>query len=178
MKTTRLAKPVVAFASGLALAACIVQAQPNDDRSPALSEPGAAAPARSSSVAAGGAIEVPDGNYSCTIGGYDPFPCRVATEKDGRKRLEKLAGSQRFSGIISTTANGFQFRGTYYCPFGDCTEAVTGDFIAYDDGLYRGKLSTAREPTTVTVQYTQYGGAGYGGGRYGAMLYGGVGYGY
>lgn len=178
MNRSRIAKTSIAFVAGLAVASCIVQAQPEETTTP-VGPASAEAERNPDAIAASGAVlNVPDGSYSCTIDRYDPFPCQVRTEADGRKRLEKLAGSQRFSGVIAPTANGFSFRGTFYCPHGECTEAVSGDFVAYDDGLYRGKLSTRSNPTTVTVQYTQFGGYGYGGGVYGAMLYGGVGYGY
>jgi hypothetical protein len=120
---------------------------------------------------------LPNGAYSCSIDSYDPYPCRVTTDPDGRKRLEKLAGSQRFSGVATPTQGGFEFQGTLYCPWGDCTEAVSGTFVAYDDGLFRGQVGGQR-PMTVTVQYTEYGGYGYDGANYGGGYYGGELYGY
>ncbi len=169
-----VSKVLATFAIGFGVAACIVQAQPKP-AVPVAVAPSGAAERGQVMMAEGGVLQVPDGAYACTIDKYDPFPCRVSTEPSGSKRLEKLGGSQRFSGIIEPGARGFSFRGTYYCPYGDCTEAVTGDFVAFDDGLYRGKLST-QNPTTVTIQYTEYGGYGasmYGGDLYGGYMYGG-----
>lgn len=176
-----LSKVAATFAIGFGVAACIVQAQPKPETTPVAAAPAGQAEERGQvMVAEDGVLQIPDGAYACTIDKYNPFPCRVSTEPNGNKRLEKLGGSQRFSGIIQPGANGFSFRGTFYCPYGDCTEAVTGQFVAFDDGLYRGKLST-RTPLTVTIQYTEYGGYGanlYGGALYGGYLYGGDLYGY
>jgi hypothetical protein len=171
MKHLRIAKVLGGFAAGLVAASCIVQSQPAAKSGPE-SETVAASRAAGNpdTLAETPAIEIPAGAYSCTIDRYDPFPCRVTLQADGRKRLEKLGGSQRFSGIITEQANGFAFRGTFYCPYGSCTEAVGGEFVAYDDGLYRGTLSTSKAPTTVTIQYAEY--SAYGGNRYGGQLYG------
>lgn len=171
------------FAIGFGVAACIVEAQPKPVTTPVAAAPSGRSEERGQvMVAEGGVLQIPDGAYACTIDKYNPFPCRVSTEPNGNKRLEKLGGSQRFSGIIQPGARGFSFRGTFYCPYGDCTEAVTGDFVAYDEGLYRGKFRVrSQQPLTVTIQYTEYGGYGanmYGGDLYGGYMYGGDLYGY
>jgi len=171
------------FAIGFGVAACIVEAQPKPVTTPVAAAPSGRSEERGQvMVAEGGVLQIPDGAYACTIDKYNPFPCRVSTEPNGNKRLEKLGGSQRFSGIIQPGARGFSFRGTFYCPYGDFTEAVTGDFVAYDEGLYRGKFRVrSQQPLTVTIQYTEYGGYGanmYGGDLYGGYMYGGDLYGY
>lgn len=171
MDRIRIAKVIAGLALGFTVASCIVQAQP-EPVAPAAKATEGPAETRTASIAEGES-NLPDGAYSCTIDRYDPFPCRVTTDPDGRQRLEKLGGSQRFSGIVSPTAQGFDFRGTYFCPYGDCTEAVSGQFTAYDDGLFRGTMGGER-PVTVTVQYTEFGGYAYGGDQY---AYGGYGYG-
>jgi len=173
-----IAKVAAGLTIGFA-AACMAQAESEEPRPARIM---IAAGGQSDSAKEMADIAVPRGPYRCTIERYDPFPCRISVEPDGRKRLEKLGGSQRFSGVITANASGFSFRGTYYCPSGSCTQAVEGDFVAYDEGLYRGKLSTDG-PVTVTVQFAgdaaaAAGGSTYGGNTYGGSTYGGSIYGY
>ena len=104
---------------------------------------GAAPP--TSAPAAAPAEVAPLGHYLCSISeqGYDypPFACEI--RRDGaRTMLVKLEGSQRFEGEIRTAGHGFQFAGRYFCPFGDCTKALHGTFVAdARTGAYRGTFS-------------------------------------
>jgi hypothetical protein len=160
-----------AAAAGLVIAACIVQQEPAPNALPA--NQGGAAPG-ADPVAAGG---LANGEYSCSIqdGGYQypPFRCVVYTGDSGGQVLEKMGGSQRFRGHVLDEGDGFRFDGTFYCPMGDCTENVSGNFQRDGDGSYRGTLdfaSARQTPVVVSLQQAP-GGFGYGGGTYGGAGY-------
>ncbi len=125
-----------------------------------------------------GNYAMPNGDYTCTISDYPPFQCRVWIDDGGVQWVEKLQGSQRFRGKVMPTENGFSFDGTYYCPYGSCTENVRGEFTAYDDGLYKGNLRGSHiTPVAFQFQPGGLGGSVYGGQGYGGFGYGGFGYG-
>ena len=169
------ARAIAAAAAGMTIAACIIQQDPPPTMATAGQQPGGDA------YQAGGDQPgwLAEGDYACTIesGGYayPPFRCVVYSGEDGQL-LEKLGGSQRFRGRVSPEGSGFRFDGTFYCPWGDCTEEMSGSFEPIEQGWYRGTLQGAEmrsSPIVVTLQYTPggftYGGAGYGGASYGGQ---------
>ena len=115
---------------------------------------------QSSSLHADASSSLQDGNYACNLTQegyqYPDFACIVFTQADGTRRLEKLTGSQRFRGTLTPTPNadGFTFSGEYFCPYGDCTEAVQAEFEPISSGVYRGTLNTSTGDTIVTLWYT------------------------
>jgi hypothetical protein len=93
------------------------------------------------------------GKYSCTFTQdgytYSPFPCVISQTTEGIQ-LEKTAGSQRIKGLINITEEGFDFSGTYFCPFGDCTSAASGSFAKTDKG-FKGTVKTDDGASSNTV---------------------------
>ena len=89
------------------------------------------------------------GDYTCELRagtiGYPPYRCVISRHADGLW-LEKTGGSQRFRGTITPTPTGFAFAGTFYCPIGDCTKEVAGDFVRGDDRAYSGALIARNAP--------------------------------
>lgn len=85
------------------------------------------------------------GKYSCTFTQgdftYDPFTCVIKKVGDNLY-LEKISGSQRIKGDINITENGFDFTGTYFCPYGECTAAATGQFKKTSEGKFEGPVYT------------------------------------
>jgi hypothetical protein len=144
----------------------------------------AAPPPRTTPIENHRALEQPSRDdvehYACSIsdGGYDypAFPCEIRVER-GSRVLEKLAGSQRFRGVVRTTGDGFSFEGEFFCPYGDCTKHLTGVFRSFGPGQYRGTFQD--DPMVVTLLQVApgMGGASYGGAAYGGGAYGGFGYG-
>lgn len=96
------------------------------------------------------------GNYACTFTQddytYDPFTC-VIKQLGDELQLEKISGSQRIKGKILLTEEGFDFEGTYFCPWGDCTSPATGKFKKLAQGLYEGPVLTedSTSPTIVKL---------------------------
>lgn len=177
-----------ALAAGLVVASCIVQAPP-----PRQSTTLPANSYQQTSAAGDAPGGLSAGDYSCTIETdgyrYPPFHCAIYVAEDGSAMLEKLSGSQRFRGRLDPSADqdgqvgGFHFAGTYFCPWGACTDNVSGDFAAQGPGVFRGTLQGSDQrvaPVTVTLTYLPggftYGGAGYGGVAYGGRGYGRTGY--
>jgi len=127
------------------------------------------------------------GAYTCRIqeSGYDypPFRC-VVTLDGGRYTLEKVEGSVRFRGVVAETPAGFRFEGEVFCPWGDCTEPVSGEF-QQNGTTYVANFAARRSGPAMTVILEpasgyggdSYGGYGYGGDDYGGYGYGGYGYG-
>ncbi len=146
-------RAAIALAAGVVVASCIAQNESTETS--ARREP-ASKKAR--------AIE--NGDYSCRIesGGYQyrPFRCAVYRAEDGSQVLEKLGGSQRFRGRVMMAERGFSFDGTFYCPAGDCTEGVTGQFRSVGAAGYEGTMQGRSGPLGVTLQYLP-GGYTYGG---------------
>lgn len=93
------------------------------------------------------------GKYSCTFTQdgytYSPFPCVISQTEEGIQ-LEKTAGSQRIKGMINITEEGFDFSGTYFCPFGDCTSDASGSFAKTDKG-FKGTVKTDDGASSNTV---------------------------
>jgi hypothetical protein len=93
------------------------------------------------------------GKYSCTFTQddytYSPFPCVISETAEGIQ-LEKTAGSQRIKGLVNITDDGFDFSGTYFCPFGDCTSNATGHFEKTDKG-FKGTVITDDGASSNTV---------------------------
>jgi hypothetical protein len=91
------------------------------------------------------------GKYSCTFTQddytYSPFPCVISQTAEGIQ-LEKTAGSQRIKGLVNITEDGFDFSGTYFCPFGDCTSNATGHFEKTEKG-FNGTVKTDDGAATV-----------------------------
>jgi len=94
------------------------------------------------------------GKYSCTFtqdgDTYNPFPCVISQTEEGIQ-LEKLAGSQRIKGLVNITDNGFDFNGSYFCPFGDCTADATGHFEKIDRG-FKGTVKTNDDMSDTIVE--------------------------
>ena len=120
--------------------------------------------------------------YWCSITSgeytYPAMPC-VIRKVDNRYQLEKLAGSQRFRGVVRPRGDGFTFDGEFYCPWGDCTQPLHGVFTRSGDRTLRGTFSDAAIVVTLTraPQNSEWGGVGYGGASYGGVGYGGSTYG-
>lgn len=107
--------------------------------------------------------------WTCQIDDYDPQPCKLSRDGSGW-RLAKLLGSQRFRGAMVFREDGARFLGEYFCPWGQCTEAIDVDFTRADDGAYVGQARSDGDiqPPTIRVEYVpanaaEFGGAGYGG---------------
>jgi hypothetical protein len=82
------------------------------------------------------------GNYTCSIDDTPAFRCRVANNI-----LEKLDGSQRFRGPVSKVGGGnLSFSGTYFCPFGACTRAISTTFVRQGPGRYVGRFPPSNSP--------------------------------
>ena len=119
--------------------------------------------------------------YYCSIQDgefkYPRFPCAIR-KVGGRWMLAKLGGSQRFRGEVTPHRGGFAFDGEFYCPWGDCTQPLHGEFQAMSDGRLRG---TFRDASIVVLLEsapdTAFGGASYGGDGYGGFGYAGDSYG-
>ena len=183
---TKLAKPLRAlgsFSVAAIVTACIVQSQPAgpppmQSGQPAGQGYGGEAPADPNGQVASAGLA--NGEYYCsfTVGSYSypNFPCIVYTRRDGRQVLEKVAGSQRIHGIVDSTERGFNFQGTFFCPWGSCTEEVTARFVQSTQSVYQGTLITnaGQRSVMVRLQYLP-GGLPRG---YGARYYGGARYGY
>lgn len=116
-------------------------------------------------------------SYWCSITSgeyeYPKMPC-VIRQVNGRFMLAKLAGSQRFRGVVRKKGEGFSFDGEFYCPYGDCTQEMHGEFRPVGDGTLRGMFSNS---IVVTLTPAPDGGASFGGVGYGGDSYGGFGYG-
>ncbi|MBV8763099.1 MAG: hypothetical protein JO257_37785 [Deltaproteobacteria bacterium] len=117
------------------------------------------------------------GAYACAIEDagyrYPAFRC-VIRQAGGKLELVKLDGSQRFEGEVRQAARGgLAFSGRFYCPFGDCTQALHGEFAPDGGGGWKGTFTDAR----FVVWMTPAAGGAYGGNGYGGQGYGGVGYG-
>lgn len=121
-------------------------------------------------------------SYFCSIESdgykYPRFPCAIRAV-GGKYELAKLAGSQRFRGEVRAVGDGFSFDGEFFCPFGDCTTPMHGEFVRRPNGTLVG---TFQEPAIVVTlepngNGAAYGGAAYGGDSYGGFGYGGAGYG-
>jgi hypothetical protein len=118
------------------------------------------------------------GGYWCTLSSsgytYDPYPC-VIKPMHHHLVLAKLGGSQRFTGEIRPEGSGFVFRGEFYCPWGDCTQAMNGVFVARGGGFeYEDDHITVHMVRAPEGAFggTAYGGDGYGGFGYGGDVYG------
>jgi len=161
-----------ALAVGAAVAACIIQQEPPPMTAPAAHAEGQAPQGQEAGW-------LPDGDYACSLQNdgyqYRPFRCVVYTAENGGQVLEKVGGSQRFRGRVLPDGDGFRFDGTFYCPWGDCTEDVSGSFEPDGYGWYRGTIqgySGRTSPIVVTLQHRP-GGFTYGGATYGGASYGG-----
>lgn len=121
-------------------------------------------------------------SYWCSITSgdfeYPQMPC-VIRQVNGRFMLAKLAGSQRFRGVVRKKGEGFAFDGEFYCPWGDCTQPMKGDFTPIGEGKLRGTFSNSIVVTLTPAPDggASFGGVGYGGDSYGGVGYGGFGYG-
>lgn len=129
-------------------------------------------PLTNNTVEPGTALEPADPNvppgvrdgalWTCQIGDYDPQPCKF--HRDGNEwRLTKLLGSQRFEGVVHFSGEAsFHFVGQYFCPWGDCTEAMDLTFARGDRGYaadFGGDTITAQWSAELA---SEWGGAGYG----------------
>ena len=167
-----------ALLTGFAIAGCIVAAPPPPPQRPvaaaeppvyvAQPDPGGPRPPMAQPV-------LHPGDYACQIEDYPAFHCVVYAAEDGELRLEKLEGSQRFRGRVFRADTGFDFEGTFFCPWGDCTQEVSAQFRPQGDGTFRGEMKTAGIQSVTLRQVV--GGWTYGGIAYGGLGYGGLGYG-
>lgn len=145
--------------------------------------PPAPAPAREVAIAAPDVI----GAYRCAIDDYPAYACVVRRVGD-QLVLEKLAGSQRFRGVLVAVRGGFEFRGAFYCPWGACDKPVeamlvrgrragelSGTLVARGlRGAGVGEVARVRLRRTGDLDSaTAFGGAAYGGAAYGGAVYGG-----
>lgn len=129
----------------------------------------------------GGAARSVVGNYACAIEDdgyrYSAFRCVIRQAAGGRMELVKLDGSQRFEGEVREGRAGLAFSGRFYCPWGDCTQALHGVFAPDGAGGWKGTFSDAKFVVWMAPAAGAFGGDGYGGAGYGGQGYGGVGYG-
>ena len=166
-----------ALVTGFSIAGCLVAAPPPPPQQPvaaaeppvyvAQAEPGGPRPPMAAPV-------LHPGDYACQIEDYPAFRCVVYAAEDGGLRLEKLEGSQRFRGRVFRAETGFDFEGTFFCPWGDCTEEVHASFRPQGDGTFRAQMGTG--PVQVVTLRHVPGGWTYGGVAYGGVGYGGLGY--
>lgn len=112
----------------------------------------------------GAPAEVMEGAlWTCQISDYDPQPCRFHRD-GGAWNLTKLMGSQRFTGVVTFDgADAMRFVGQFFCPWGDCDQAMDLAF-AKTDGAYLADFGG----DAITVRWDEglageWGGAGYGG---------------
>lgn len=155
-RKTQGGRAAAALAAGVAVASCIragVDPTPVEKR-------------RSGSAAA---AAPPSGDYACSLQAgahrYPAFRCHIDRAEDGSLILEKAGGSQRFRGRVSPAAGGFAFDGTFFCPYGDCTESVTAEFAsvgAARAARYRGIMRGRSGLLGVSLEYLP-GGFTYGG---------------
>jgi hypothetical protein len=102
--------------------------------------------------------------WSCQISDYDPQPCRLE-RAEGGWYLRKLMGSQRFKGTVTFAGEtAFDFAGSFFCPWGDCTSPMTARFDKAADGGY----TTSYQNDVIRIAWdsklaSEWGGAGYGG---------------
>jgi hypothetical protein len=178
MTKRRLLQRGLIIAATAAVAACVIRnAGPTSIENRPSTTGGGATPA----APAGTMPAV--GSYACSFEEdgyqYPYFECAVSVGSDGVTYLEKRGGSQRIYGTVTEANGGFSFAGQFYCPYGDCTENVSGHFAKVGGSEWRGVLGTANHPVVVRLVTalafggTTYGGAFYGGGLYGGGLYGG-----
>ncbi len=94
------------------------------------------------------------GSYRCTFaqGGYHypPFDCRIRDD-GGTLRFEKDQGSQRIRATLVPTPDGFRLSGTFYCPWGACTDSISGSFRRDERGRYVGSIHPNGASIRVTV---------------------------
>jgi hypothetical protein len=117
-------------------------------------------------------------SYFCSIESegfkYPRFPCAIRSVGN-KYELAKLGGSQRFRGEVRALGDGLSFDGEFFCPFGDCTSPMHGEFVRRPNGTLVG---TFQEPAiVVTLEPDGGNGASYGGDSYGGFGYGGASYG-
>jgi hypothetical protein len=132
------------------------------------------------------------GRYACAIEDagyrYRAFRCVIRQGAGGRMELVKLDGSQRFDGEVRERPAGLAFSGRFWCPWGDCTQALHGVFAPDGAGGWKGTFSDARFVVWMAPARPgplgggasggqAYGGQAYGGDGYGGQAYGGDGYG-
>jgi len=159
---------------GIAAAAC--------GGTPKTTQGGGAGAIGNQAAAADGDSRDMTAAYWCAINsggyGYPAMPC-VVKRVNGRFMLAKLAGSQRFRGVVTPRANGdagFAFDGEFYCPYGDCTKPMRGEFVPARDGTLVGAFDGGSLVVTMTRSNdtSEFGGVGYGGDGYGGFGYGGT----
>jgi hypothetical protein len=117
------------------------------------------------------------GEYACRFHQrgftYGWMPCAIRVSPSGGLAFEKLAGSQHVVGqVVPTGDGGFDLRGRFSCPAGDCDEAVSAHLSPSGPGGFAGKLgdeaSTELEIAPASaVTPSALGGASYGGASYG-----------
>ena len=117
------------------------------------------------------------GAYWCQIEDagfvYPQFPCAIRKIED-HFVLAKLGGSQRFEGEVTPLGKGFSFAGQFFCPWGDCTQALHGTFKPTSRGGLRGTFSDAKFVVRMKpAPDSAFGGVSYGGDGYGGFSYGG-----
>jgi hypothetical protein len=98
------------------------------------------------------------GHYKCTFTqgeySYPPFRCSIS-RRGAVLWLEKQTGSQRIRGEVTPIADGFRFSGTFFCPYGDCTRPVSGDFHCSSPRECNGTLDDGPPPTMVRLTRTR-----------------------
>ena len=94
------------------------------------------------------------GAYRCTFQTgpyrYPPFACAIRDD-GGTLRFEKDQGSQRIRATISPTPDGFELTGTFYCPWGACTDSIHGTFRRDPQGRYLGSIHPNGSSIRVTI---------------------------
>lgn len=100
--------------------------------------------------------------WTCSIDDYDAQPCKFQKEGDGW-RLTKVMGSQRFTGVVSFTGEGFSLVGEFFCPWGECDAPVDATFTT-DGAAYTGVVDESQVKLWWDdANAKEFGGAGYGG---------------
>ena len=118
------------------------------------------APARAGSPSAPPASEGTKliGAYRCTFTqgeySYPPFRCSIS-RRGAALWLEKHTGSQRIRGEVTPTNDGFHFSGTFFCPYGDCTRPVSGDFQCSSPRDCSGALDDGPPSTMIRLTRTK-----------------------
>lgn len=142
--------------AGLAVVACSKSSPAPQGPSNGTADERGAAPENVPAGVSDGAM------WTCSIDDYDPQPCKFTKDGDGW-RLTKLMGSQRFTGVVAFTGEGFSLVGEFFCPWGECDAPVDATFTT-DGSAYTGVVDESQVKLWWDdANAKEYGGAGYGG---------------
>lgn len=94
------------------------------------------------------------GDYRCTFEPYPPMRCSISRRPDGSLWLEKHDGSQRIRGTLVEREQGvrsYAFQGTFFCPWGACTQRVSCNFLETGPGAFSCRMRTSHDTITVRL---------------------------